>query len=91
MTMNKNDYLTAEEYTALLDKATNGTVKLLGDFRTLNGTYKYHCSECNYAFWNRGYRMLANEDSGQNHVCSTRYATIRGQRFKDTTKTPALR
>lgn len=84
MTMNKNDYLTAEEYTQLLDKATKGTVMLLGDFRTLNGTYKYHCSNCGLEFWNRAYYMLATEDTGKNHVCNLKYATTTGERLKIT-------
>lgn len=86
-----NEYLTAEEYSLLLHKATNGTVKILSDFRTLNGTYKYHCAKCGYAFWNRAYNMLSTYETGHNHLCRQRYATVNGNRISDTTTTPALR
>ncbi len=91
MPKQNNEYMTADDYKALLHKATNGSVKLLGDFRTLNGTYKYFCESCRLAFWNRAYHMLSTDDTGQNHVCRQRYATVRGNRISDSTTTPALR
>lgn len=72
--------MTANEYKRLLYKATNGTVKLLGNFTTLNGAYAYQCKDCGLKFFNRASYMLVSEDNGRNHLCGFKYASSSGKR-----------